>query len=452
MNVTELGKSIPVSDLYDVIVAGGGPSGCAAAASAAREGAKTLLIEASGMLGGMGTGGLVPSWCPFWDKEKMIYRGMAEKIFQSAKEFSPHVMLKDMDWVPIDHEALKRVYDRFVTDHGVEVLFSTAVYSARTDGHGRVDCVITGNKSGLTAYKAKTYVDCTGDADLAAFAGADFEKGNDSSSLMPSTLCFVVTNVDEYGYRFDADSGLNHGTMQGTNPKSVIHKIAADPKYPLVIDTHLCHQIIGPGTVGFNAGHIFNVDSTDPASVTKAMIQGRELAHQLHEGLKEYFPSAFASSFLVYSAPFMGIRESRRIVGDYKLTVDDYLALRTFPDEISRNCYYIDLHLTPEEIDAFTDKGIDREQINRRYKPGESHGIPYRCLLPQSLTNVIVAGRSVSCDRQIQGSIRVMPNCLCMGEAAGMAAAMAAKSDGNVHRINTERLRSRLKEEGAYFL
>ena len=439
-------------DQYDVIVAGGGPAGCTAAAAAAREGAKTLLIEESGMLGGMGTGGLVPSWCPFWDKEKIIYRGMAEHILNAAKALSAHILPQDLDWVPIDHEALKRVYDQFVTGYGVDVLFFTSLVAANTNDQGEVTSIIAANQSGLTAYQAKIFVDCTGDADLAAFAGAAFAHGGDGGFLMPASLCFVVSNVDAYGYRFDHDSGLNYGTMQGTNPKSAIHKIAADPKYPLVTDTHLCHQIIGPGTVGFNAGHLFHVDSTDPASVSKAMIEGRELAHQIHEGLKEYFPSAFASSFLVYSAPLMGIREGRRILGDYTLTIDDYLTKRTFPDEISRNSYYIDLHLTKEESESLAQQGVSREQINRRYAPGESHGIPYRSLLPRSLANVIVAGRSISCDRQIQGSVRTMPNCLCMGEAAGIAAAMAATGDRNVHHVDTETLRARLKEEGAYFL
>lgn len=452
MNSFKLEKNIPFNNEYDIIVIGGGPAGCTAAASAAREGAKTLLIEASGMLGGMGTGGLVPSWSPFWDKEKIIYRGMAEEILNETKKYSSHIMPQDLDWVPIDAEVLKRVYDRFVKSYGADILFNTVLSTVETDGKGNVTTIIVSNKSGMTAYKAKAYIDCTGDADLAAWAGAEFEHGNENGSLMPASLCFVIGNVDEYAYRFDCNSGLNYGTMQGVNPKSVIHKIAADKKYPLVTDTHLCHQIIGPRTIGFNAGHLFNVDSTNPASVSEALIKGRELVYQIHEGLKEYFPSAFASSILVNSAPMMGIREGRRIIGDYKMTVEDYIQKRSFYDEISRNSYYIDLHLTIEEIQKSEEQGISREDINRRYGRGESHGIPYRCLLPKSLTNVIVAGRSVSCDRQIQGSIRTMPNCLCMGEAAGLAAAISLSDNGDVHNIDTECLRRRLKEEGAYIL
>lgn len=448
----ELKHTMEICEKYDVIVAGGGPAGCAAAASAAREGAKTLLIEASYMLGGMGTGGLVPSWCPFSDHEKIIYRGMAEKILNAAKAQSPHIMPQDFTWVPIDAEILKRIYDEFIRDFGVDVLFGTQLCAVNTDGEGQVTEIIAANKAGLKAYRAKVYADCTGDADLAAWAGAEFDHGDVDGTLMPASLCFVIANVDEYAYRYDHNSGLCFGSMHGTNPKSVIHAIAADDSFPLVTDTHLCHQIIGPGTIGFNAGHIFSVDSTDPVSVSKAMMQGRELAHQLHEGLKKHFPSAFANSLLVNTAPLMGIREGRRIKGDYTLTLEDYIGRRSFPDEISRNCYYIDVHLTKKEEQAAAEKGIRLEQFNMRYKKGESHGIPYRSLLPRNLINVIVAGRSIACDRKIQGSVRVMPNCLCTGEAAGMAAARASSSDCNVHNVDTAALRADLRRAGAYFL
>lgn len=441
-----------VCEKYDVIVVGGGPAGCTAAASAAREGAKTLLIEASYMLGGMGTGGLVPSWCPFSDNEKIIYRGMAEKILDTAKALSPHIMPQDLIWVPIDSEALKRVYDEFISGYSVDVLFGTQLSAVNTNGNGTVTEIIVSNKKGLTAYRAGVYVDCTGDADLAAWGGAEFYHGSEDGTLMPASLCFVITNVDEYAYRYDRNSGLCFGTMQGTNPKSAIHSIVADKEFPLVTDTHLCHQIVGPKTIGFNAGHIFHVDSTNPISVSNSMMKGRELAHQLHEGLKKYFPSAFANSLLVNTAPMMGIREGRRIKGDYMLTLEDYIGRSSFPDEISRNCYYIDVHLTKEEAASAEAKGISREQLNMRYKKGESHGIPYRSLLPKGLENVIVAGRSISCDRKIQGSVRVMPNCLCTGEAAGLAAAIASTTDKNVHNINTDTLRAKLREYGAYFL
>lgn len=162
-------RSIPLNTDYDVIVVGGGPSGCTAAAAAARTGAKTLLLEATGSLGGMGTSGLVPAWCPFSDKERIIYRGLAETVFERSKALSPHVAPTDVDWVPIDPEGLKRIYDDLMQEYGVTVLFNTFLCDVDAE-NGEVHAIVTANKAGFTAYSAKTYIDCTGDGDLAVCA------------------------------------------------------------------------------------------------------------------------------------------------------------------------------------------------------------------------------------------------------------------------------------------
>ena len=181
------------------------------------------------------------------------------------------------------------------------------------------------------------------------------------------------------------------------------------------------------------------------------MMRGRRIAKQYRDALTTYFPEAFGNAYLVATAPVMGVRESRRIVGDYKLTVEDYVTKADFPDEICRNSYYLDVHYTLEEAKLAAVGKIDGEKRDARYGPGESHGIPYRALLPQGVKNVIVAGRSISCDKRIQGSVRVMPVCLTMGEAAGVAAAFAANANGDVHAVDTDKLRETLRENGAYF-
>lgn len=446
-------KQIPLCENYDVIVVGGGPSGCTAAASAAREGAKTLLIEATGSLGGMGTSGLVPAWCPFSDKEKLVYRGMAEKVFNLSKKSAVHVQEKDVDWVPIDSEALKRIYDSLEEEYGVTVLFNTLLSDVESDEDGNVKAIIVTNKAGLNAYKAKVYIDCTGDADLAVWAGAKYSIGENGGEPMASTLCFMLSNVDIYAFLYAPNYGVAQGSMHSGNLKSFVHKLADDERFPHIVDAHLCSNIVGPGTIGFNAGHIFNVDSTDPNSVSRSLIEGRKMAIEFRNAFASYFPEAFANAFLVSTAPSMGIRESRRIEGDYILTADDYAKRATFTDEICRNSYYLDIHPTKEDHAHKAFHSIDEDnKRSQRYAPGESHGIPYRSLLPKNLTNVLVAGRSISCDKRIQGSIRVMPVCLAMGEAAGMAAAHAAVNDCNVHNVNVEHLRTRLLEEGAYLL
>lgn len=438
-------RSIPYNDSYDVIVVGGGPAGCTAAAAAAREGAKTLLIEAAGCLGGMGTSGLVPAWCPFSDKEKIIYRGIAQKVFEAVKEGMPHIDKNAMDWVAIDPELLKRVYDKLVSDAGVDVLFNTLLSAVETDEDGTVKTIIVSNKLGLTAYGAKVFVDCTGDADLAAWSGAEFIKGEDKTGdMQPATHCFVLSNVDTYGYIY----GPN---LHGSNKKSPIYDVLKSGKYSLIPDSHMCNSLIGPGTVGFNAGHIWNVDNTDPLSVSKALMHGRKMAAQFKDALAEFYPTAFGNAFLVSTASLMGIRETRRIIGDYVLTVGDYLERKSFPDEICRNSYYIDIHHTNNEAELVVQGKFDATKRYERYGKGESHGIPYRCLTPKGLKNVLVAGRSISCDRIIQGSIRVMPVCLAMGEAAGIAAVLALRLFSvDVHKVDVEFLIKRLREEGAY--
>jgi len=438
-------KQIPRDDQFDVIVAGGGPSGCAAAAAAASNGAKTLLIEASGALGGMGTIGLVPAWCPYSDGENVIYRGIAQTVMERVKAHMPHIKADHVDWVPIDPEVLKRVYDDLVSDAGVKVLFNTQLCDVQS-ADGRVDSVIVANKAGLTAYRAKVFIDCTGDADIAAFCGLPYDKGaGETGDVQPATHCFTLTNVDEYAYQTGP-------RLHGSEKDCPIYDIVRSEKYPMVVDGHSCNERIGPGVVGFNAGHLWNVDSTDPFSMSAALMAGRKLADELHCGLIEFYPSAFAASHLTMTASALGTRESRRIVGEYTLTFDDYKARRTFPDEIGRNCYYIDVHHSPAQRDAFLRGEIDYEEEASSYGPGESHGIPYRCLVPKGCENLLVAGRTISCDRTVQGSVRVMPPCLVTGQAAGTAAAMIAANGGTTMTLDTDALRAKLRADGAYFL
>lgn len=442
MKLTE--REIPLSDNWDVIVVGGGPAGCTAAASAAREGAKTLLIEATGCLGGMGTNGLVPAWCPFSDKEKIIYRGMAEKVFKEAKAGMAHIPKDALDWVAIDAELLKRVYDDLVTETGAEILFNTMLSYVNVED-GKVNEIIVTNKKGLSAYRAKVFIDCTGDADLAAWAGAEFQMGGkDGEEVMSSTNCFIICNVDEDAY-------FNGESLFCSNPKSPIFDILTSGKYPDIPDFHICNTKVGPGTIGFNAGHIYHLDGTNPEQLSDAMIQGRKIAAAFRDALAEYAPDAFKNSFLVSTGSLMGIRETRRIIGDYVLTRDDFLARRSFDDEIGRNCYYIDVH-NKDASNARTHEDFLKMESDptKRYGAGESHGLPYRCLTPKDLKNVLVAGRSISCEQTVQGSVRVMPVCLMMGEAAGIAAKFASDTNYDVHAVDVRALREKLREYGGY--
>ena len=423
---------ITVDDQWDVIIVGGGPSGCTAAISAAREGAKTLLIEAMGQLGGMGTSGMIPAWCPFSDGEKTIYRGLAEKIFLESKKGVPHEKPEKLNWVHINPEYLANVYDKMVVESGAKVLFFSRLAAVEMASDDRVDAIIVANKSGLVAYKAKVYIDATGDGDLAAWAGAPFKRGDENGLVQSSTLCFSFANVDTYNFQ-------NGPWLNPNNPNSPIHAIVESGKYPLV-DKHLNACMPGPDVIQFNAGHItFDLDSTNPWDVSGGMLQGRLIAEEYLKALQEYQPKTFGGAFLCKTAPLLGVRDSRRIEGDYTFTFDDWMQRKSFDDEIGRNCYFIDIHKSGyEEI---------------YYKNGESHGIPYRCMTPKTLKNVLTTGRCISTDEDAFGSLRVMPPCLVTGEAAGMAAMHAVKqSKNNVHAIDVQFLRKRLREEGQYLL
>lgn len=417
---------IRLDSSWDVIVVGGGPGGCTAAIAAAREGAKVLLIEATGQLGGMGTAGMVPAWCPFSDGEKIIYRGLAEKIFNESKKGVPHEPKDKLDWVNINPEYLMRVYDRMVTESGANVLFFSRVAAVEKSADDTVDAIIVANQLGLTAFKAKVFVDATGNGDLAVWSGASSMK---SDVLQDSTLCFALANVNGDKY---------YGGLHSDNKQSPLHKVVGpNGKYPLT-GHHFCMNLIGPNVVQFNAGHI-HADTTDPRSVTEAMMIGRQTAQQYLEACKEACPEIFGNAFVVKTASLLGVRDGRRIVGDYVFTKEDWNARRTFEDEIGRNSYYLDVHKS-----GF--KPV-------HYKKGDSHGIPYRCLTPKGLRNVLTAGRCISTDEEAFGSLRVMPPCLVTGEAAGAAAAIAIQqSHCDVHAIDVQRLRRRLKEEGQYFL
>jgi hypothetical protein len=364
---------------------------------------------------------------------------MAEKVFDECKAGMAHVGRDSLDWVPIDPELLKRVYDNLVTGAGAVVAFHTALCGVEMEGDS-VGVLLVSDKSGLRAIKGKVVIDCSGDADVAAWAGAEFEQGDETGDLQPATHCFALSNVDMYAYRHK--DSIRHGKED-----HVMKRISASGKYPAIPDYHACNNIVGPGTVGFNAGHIWGVDNTKPETVSTALMEGRKIAAAFREALAEFFPSAFADSHLVMTGSLLGIRETRRVIGDYVLTVEDFVGLKSFDDEICRNSYYIDVHHKKSEI------GSDMEGSYKsiHLKPGESHGLPYRCLTPKGLKNVLVAGRSISTDRAVQGSTRVMPVCLAMGEAAGIAAAHAQEAHGNdVHAVDTNRLRNRLREEGAY--
>ena len=439
MNANKITLDVRDGGCYEVIIAGGGPAGCAAAIAAAREGKKTLLIEASGMLGGMGTMGLVPWWSTGDEEGKTVYQGIAARIMGKGRTATPHIPEKQTDGIAINVEMLKRIYDEEVTEAGVQVLFESRIVHTEVKD-GNVEAVIVADKMGLTIYRAVVYVDATGDGDVCALSGAAYEVGREEHALQPASHCFIMSNVDTYGYEHVLGKRMQNGGV-------IINKMCADPELDLINDFHFCNILLGSGSVGFNAGHIEDFDPLDPIQMSEKLIEGRKMAHQYELGLKKYAPEAFGAACLSQTGAYLGIRESRRIVCDYMLTVQDYLDRCSFEDEIGRSRYMVDIHRTKKEME---DPKSEEKTWFGYCGPGESYGIPYRSLLPVGIRNLLVAGRCIGSDSVINGSVRVMPVCLVTGEAAGMAAAFAAEKEGDVRDIDVKSLQDRLEYFGAY--
>ena len=435
-----LNKNIPLDESYDVIVCGGGPAGCTAAIAAAREGAKTLLLESSAMLGGMATLGMVNNWGPIHDGIRNLHQGIAGEIIVELRAAMPNIPQDKWNHLSIDAEKLKLILDRRVTASGATVLFHSFVTGVQMKDDRNIDVILVANKAGLTAYRAKVFIDCTGDADLYAWAGKEYAKGDEEGNLQPVTMCFMVSGIDEEKFKV-MDDPYYDGT--GLKKHALLHKIMAEGKYDIP-DDHIVYRQMTDGTYTYNAGHVYQIDATDPASFTRGCIEGRKRAWAIKNAYTEY-ADAYKDSYMAQTAPCVGLRESRRIIGDYTFVLEDYLKRQSFPDEICRGRYAIDVHEERPDIIR------DTIQIFERYQTGESYGVPYRILCPRDLDNVLVAGRTVSCDRLSNGSLRVMPCCMNEGEAAGIAAKLAGDMETvNIHKVDTQILRKRLMEEGAF--
>lgn len=413
-NLTEVGmkKLFTVNEgkNYDVIVIGGGAAGCGAAIRAARDGASVLLIEASGALGGMASGGMVPEFCPYTDGEKIIHHGIAEEILFKMKAVTPDPKEK-LDYCTIDAEWMKIFLDDMAREAGVDVLFFSTVCAAERDG-GRVTGVTVSNKAGLTEYRAKAFVDATGDADVCAFLGCEFEVGDRDGLTQMPTLCFQMSGVK------DADKPIE------AMVREQLPKIIADEKFPRIDNDFFCAMKMADGVWGCNAGHVRAVKPLDRLSISVGMAEGRKKASEYLAALKKYMPEEFGGAYITVTAPLLGIRETRRIKGEYTITVDDYRTRRSFDDEIGRNSYAIDLH----DVKHFY-SGENANEGYGKYGKGDSHGIPLRALIPVGTENLLVAGRSISCERAVQSSLRIIPVCFVTGEAAGAVAAVCARKN-----------------------
>ena len=420
-------RELSIKYEVDIFVAGGGPAGVAAAVAAARCGKKVFLAEATGSFGGLGTSGMVPAFAPFGDGVNILAAGIGYEIRKNIT----HDMPLDSYWTTINTEELKREYDKIICDAGVEFSFFTSLLDVICE-KDKVKYVVLGSKTGLFAVKAKIYIDATGDGDLCAFGGGEYELGDSDGEVMPATLCSMWTNID-----ISRVSGRQNRFVEEAFRDGILSQ--KDKQL-----TGIFYKSSGNG--GGNIGHVFGVQPTDEGSLSAAMVSGRKSMEEYEKYYRKYL-SGFEKTELCATACILGVRESRRIKCDYMLNINDFICRASFDDEIGRYCYPVDMHImntSEEEFERF-----EKEYASLRYSKGESYGIPYRSLIPVSFSNVLVAGRCIGTDRKMQASVRVMPGCFITGQAAGTAATLAADSE-NVRSVNISELKKQLQKAGAY--
>ncbi len=412
-------------DDYDVIVAGGGPGGVGAAVAAARGGAKTLLLEREGCLGGGMTTMMV---CPFMPHETSagpegrrkvvnagVFRELCERLIaRGAAEDGP--------CVSFDDEAAKVVLDELAAEAGAQVIFHAALFDVEARD-GRVVAAAFAHNGGPLRVTGKVFVDSTGDALLAARAGADVRFGTDAGRVMPMTTKFVVGGVD-------LDRAPDRNTLRERCKRG-----AADDPPLLNLNLSTFRKKPDKGWAHFNAIRVSGLSTTDPFDLTAAEIEGRRRVENFVAWLRAHV-AGYERCYLVKTGCHIGIRESRRVMGEAVLTYDDWKSCRRFDDAVACCSYGIDIH------------GDKQNQTNLQgMPPGGYYQIPYRCLTPKGLANVLVAGRSISADVEAHSSLRIMPTVMCIGQAAGHAAAMALP-EGDVRAIDVGALQQAIRDAG----
>jgi hypothetical protein len=421
--------SVPVKYSCDLCVVGAGPSGVAAAVTAARRGLKVTILDAHTMAGGMSTAARVPLFMIFNDGKRSLMPGFGEEVRSKLDTEEP-----------INSEKLKFIYEELLTDAGVRVIYSARLAHV-IHSEGRISAAVFASLSGMFAVEAPLFVDATGDGTLAAWSGADFKVGDDvTGEVMPSTLCSLWTG-------FDWAEFIRGGARSHNDDKLIPLLEAAYAAGELSeMDYHHTGMTkINAKTAGGNIGHVFDINAMDEISVTDGLIQARRSLRE-YERFYQRHISGFADASIVDSGSMLGIRESRRITGEYVLCREDYVNRASFPDEIGRYNYPADIHpsrSTKEELQAH--KNVFR---GHAYQPGESYGIPYRILVPLKVDNLLLAGRCVSCDRYMFSSLRTIPGAYITGQAAGVAAAIAHQKQCLPRQLDGVKVNSELRASG----
>ena len=420
-----------IADRYDVIVVGAGSAGSSAAISAARAGARTLLIDRLAFMGGTSTAVLDTFYAFYTPGElpRRVVGGLGWEVVGRLREegvcFERPNTYGSGTGVTYDQETLKVVWERLAQEAGVDVLLHTWVNGVRMEAR-QVAAVRLWNKGGERWVSAKVIVDASGDADVVAFAGGEYENAAEQGRVQSLSTLFRLANVD-----------VERATQTKRQQMwELMREAAASGDYRLPRLEGSWHRTPFAGIVMVHMTRIPNVDATDPVALTHAEIEGRRQVREYHRFLRDRVPG-FEASVVVGTSPSIGVRESRRVVGDYQLARSDVLGARRFEDEIA---------LCGAPIEDHGPAGGTEWQ----YVPGGAvYGIPYRTLLPRGLDGLLDAGRCFSSTHDAHASARSMATCMAMGQAAGVAAAMAAAANSVPRDVGVDDLRARLVAGGA---
>lgn len=439
--VNEAARETELYGEYDVVVLGGGPGGIAAAAAAAIQGASVLCVERYGFLGGMGTAAGVSNFCGLYanhfGEPKRVVHGIASRLLDRIDEIrglkEPHLIFGKILAQAFDTAAYKIAADELLLNNGVKILFHALAVAVTLSDKGQIDTLVLETKSGRRAVRGKLFIDGSGDGDMAAWAGAPVLTDSPGSMMYPSTM-FRINNVPE-------ELAQNRGwdkfpaLMAAEEERTGKHFPRKGP-------------IIRPQNHGIewraNLTQVANPDGTpvngiDAEQLSYAEIEGRRQIQMSFEMMQAAIPE-FKDSYIVDIPPQVGIRETRRIEGDYVLTDDDVLSCASFDDSIGVNSWPVEDHIQGDVLWRWPDlpnvRGFNQ--------------LPFRMILPKGVNNLFVIGRCASMTHTAQSAARVTGACFVMGEAAGTAAAICAHDGLNTRQLDVPKLQSILKENGAY--
>lgn len=438
--LTEPARQTPVWGEFEVVVLGGGPAGMAAAVAAAQAGRSTLLIERYGFLGGMGTAAGVTNFCGLHANVhgdiRQVVHGVAADLLARIDRLgglnAPHNLFGKTVAQAYDTAAYKIAADGLLLSAGVKLLFHALAAGVVMDSARRVRALLVETKSGRQAVLGQAFIDCSGDGDLAAWAGAPFDKGDGHGNMLYPSTMFRLNGIDPVraGRAWEVIPGLMlQAEAQGRYRFPRKTPIVRPQKSGIEWRVNLTQLANAEGNA---------MDGTSAQELSDAEVQGRQQIASVADFLKEV--PGFENSYIVDIAPQVGIRETRRVRGLYQLTERDVLDCASFDDTIGVNGWPLELHL----------KG----DVEFRWPPiPESRGfnhLPYRMTVPQSLDNLWVAGRCASMSHEAQSAARVTGACFVMGQAAGLAADQALAAGCSAADVNVSALQARLESTGAY--